>query len=341
MMRVSPLRMPAKMTKFLQSGGPKGLGALLAALGLSCALLASAAPLQARPAGSQQVAVSDATAPLPYGQGVLWKVEREGQEPSHVFGTIHLNYEEILDLPKPVKKAFDASRSASFEIKMDRDSMLRMGQASMFRNWRTLDDVLGPDLYADVVHVAESYGLTVHHVRRLQPWALVMFLYQFPGVSTFEETDDPFLDKWLHDEALEQDKKVYPLETIEEHVGVFNDLPEKMLRKLVRGLVEAHGEFQIEAEMRHQQMVELYLARDIGGIMALTAESDQDPRYAEVNAVVMERLLDRRNHNMVQRMEMRLKEGKAFIAVGAGHLPGKEGVLNLLAQKGYKLTRVY
>lgn len=339
MMRVSPLRMPAKLSRFLPPKALQGFGALAIALGTSCALLT--APLQARPADKQQAAATDATAPMPYSQGVLWKVEREGQEPSHVFGTIHLNYEEILDLPKPVKQAFDAARSASFEIKMDRESMLRMGQASVFRNWRTLDDVLGPDLYADVVHVAESYGLTVHHLRRLQPWALVMFLYQFPGVSAYEETDEPFLDKWLHDEALEQDKKVYPLESIEEHVGVFNDLPEKTLRKLVRSLLEAHGEFQIEAEMRHQEMVQLYLARDIGGIMALTGEADQDPRYAEVNAVVMERLLDRRNHNMVQRMEMRLKEGKAFIAVGAGHLPGKEGVLNLLAERGYRLTRVY
>lgn len=338
MMRVSPLRPPAELTAIRPHRGTEGLGLLAAALGLSCALLA--APLQARPADPQQAAATEAAAPLPYGQGVLWKVEREGREPSHVFGTIHLNYEEILDLPKPVKQAFDASRSASFEIMMDRDSMRRMSEASVFRNWRTLDDVLGPDLYADVVQVAEGYGLTVHYLRRLQPWALVMFLSQFPGVSAYEETGEPFLDKWLHDEALEQDKKVFPLETIAEHVGVFNDLPEKTLRKLVRGLVEAHGEFQIEAEIRHREMVQLYLARDIAGIMALTAEPE-DPRFAEVNAVVMERLLDRRNHNMVRRMEMRLKEGKAFIAVGAGHLPGREGVLNLLAQKGYTLTRVY
>ena len=53
---------------------------------------------------------------LPYGDGVLWKVERAGEAPSYLFGTIHLNRDDILAVPEAVKKALADARSASFEV---------------------------------------------------------------------------------------------------------------------------------------------------------------------------------------------------------------------------------
>ena len=66
-------------------------------------------------------------------------------------------------------------------------------------------------------------------------------------------------------------------------------------------------------------------------------KSLQQPAYDEL----MRRLLTERNHNMAQRMPVRLKEGNAFIAVGALHLPGDDGLLQLLSKAGYRVTRVY
>ena len=61
-------------------------------------------------------------------------------------------------------------------------------------------------------------------------------------------------------------------------------------------------------------------------------------RFARVYA---ERLLDIRNRLMVARMMPRLGEGNALVAVGALHLPGRRGILNLLAEEGYHIARVY
>jgi uncharacterized protein len=52
-------------------------------------------------------------------------------------------------------------------------------------------------------------------------------------------------------------------------------------------------------------------------------------------------LLDQRNHRMVTRLHTLLQQGKLFIAIGALHLPGENGVLHLLEQQGYKVTPVY
>jgi hypothetical protein len=55
----------------------------------------------------------------------------------------------------------------------------------------------------------------------------------------------------------------------------------------------------------------------------------------------MDRLLRQRNLLMLERMQLRLKEGNAFIAVGAMHLPGEEGLLQLLRRAGYRVTSIY
>jgi hypothetical protein len=60
-----------------------------------------------------------------------------------------------------------------------------------------------------------------------------------------------------------------------------------------------------------------------------------------LNEVFTRRLLHERNVRMAERAEVRLREGGAFIAVGALHLYGGVGVLSLLEQRGWRVTRVY
>ena len=82
------------------------------------------------------------------------------------------------------------------------------------------------------------------------------------------------------------------------------------------------------------------MSRDLSQLQKLNDEfmTESDPDVAkrfENNLVV------KRNHLMAERMQTRLKEGNAFIAVGALHLPGNEGILNLLSKQGYKLKAIY
>ena len=86
-------------------------------------------------------------------------------------------------------------------------------------------------------------------------------------------------------------------------------------------------------------LLDNYLRRDLAGLVKIQdrymyPESDIDDRF-------MNELLDKRNIRMVERMQEFLKQGNAFIAIGALHLPGKAGVLHLLEQQGYKVQPVY
>ena len=90
----------------------------------------------------------------------------------------------------------------------------------------------------------------------------------------------------------------------------------------------------------HAELLAAYKQRDLGGLMTLneTSMKTGDQRLAEE---FQQNLIVDRNHRMVERMREYLQQGSAFVAVGALHLPGEEGLLNLLEQQGYTVRRVY
>ena len=90
------------------------------------------------------------------------------------------------------------------------------------------------------------------------------------------------------------------------------------------------------------RVVNAYLARDLAGLWRISQENvgtgEQERR---LNEVFTRRLVDERNVRMAERAEPRLREGGAFIAVGALHLYGSGGMLSLLERRGWRVTRIY
>jgi uncharacterized protein YbaP (TraB family) len=93
----------------------------------------------------------------------------------------------------------------------------------------------------------------------------------------------------------------------------------------------------VEADF--EKMKSLYIARDLAGLYAYSQRYSlpDDDVYNEL----IKKLLIDRNYTMVERMQPILENGDAFIAIGAMHLPGDEGILSLLAKNNYKISLVY
>ncbi len=89
----------------------------------------------------------------------------------------------------------------------------------------------------------------------------------------------------------------------------------------------------------YEQMIALYLEQDLAGLVAM-AEDHPTLASPDDEAAFMQRLVDDRNRIMVTRMESGLREGGAFVAVGALHLPGEQGIVRLLEGKGYRVSVV-
>lgn len=279
---------------------------------------------------------------LRHGQGRMWRVEAPDAAPSHVFGTMHSSDPRVLDLPAPIRMAFRNSRAVALELDFGggRERALEMTramfEAMVLTDGRTLDQIVGPDLFADTLAALRPYGLTAEVLRRLRPWAVYEVLVNPSGVVGGREDGEAFLDLFLAQEAEDQGKALYGLETVDEQLAVFGDMPEADQVALLESAIAYAG----EREMGLETLTRLYLAGDLAGIFRLSVEPARrlGPDFA-ANSII--RLIDDRNRVMVARMQNLLARGGAFVAVGAAHLPGDTGVLHLLEREGYQVTKVY
>jgi uncharacterized protein YbaP (TraB family) len=189
--------------------------------------------------------------------------------------------------------------------------------------------VVGKELYAKTLKALNARGIPVLGVEKQKPWAVMMVL-SMPPPKTGE-----YLDLILENRATRANKPVSGLETVDEQIAVFNDLPLPDQVALLRETVLTQDEFEKEFE----DLVRAYLARDLATIVEISER--HEPGNGRMYRTVMDRLLMQRNARMAERLTTLLKDGGAFIAVGAAHLPGETGLLNRLEKAGYRVTSVY
>lgn len=263
-------------------------------------------------------------------KGLLWKIERTGAQSSYLLGTMHSEDPRVMKLAPEIQRPFDASDSFTMEVLLDLQAMLESTQAMMFTDGNTLRKVLGADLYGKVVPLMAERGVPEMMLGAFKPWAIFMTL------SVPKQKTGVFLDSALFNAAVEQNKKVYGLETVQEQLSVFDRLSIAEQVRMVADTVKHHGEL----EHAFEEMIAAYLKRDL---KVLQAVSDKYMTMDDkaITDKLMAELIDGRNRRMLDRMTPRLKEGNAFIAVGALHLPGEQGLLQLLQQQGYRVTAVY
>ncbi|WP_282604290.1 TraB/GumN family protein [Pelagibius sp. Alg239-R121] len=275
---------------------------------------------------------------LVYGQGLLWKVEapNDSVEPSYVLGTIHVSDPRILNLPKAVREAFALAKSATFEIRQSSSDQARALKLMSLDGGKTLGDYLNREQLKLVGKAAELYGLPEHVLQRFKPWALYLMFSVPPSEQQRKAKGKKALDFALQTRARDFGVPVYGLETLDEQLALFDSLQDEVQVAYLDSVLRQLDQF----EMQFERLLQLYLARDISAIQSLAMES-LDEADREAWESFQTDVIDRRNFLMVERMQERLHEGAAFVAVGALHLPGEKGVLKLLQGQGYRLTRLY
>ena len=266
--------------------------------------------------------------PAIYDQGLLWKLTGKASRPSYLFGTIHVTDSEILDLPGPVTEALAGSSIFVMETLPDIGQLSALSELLFFQDGRTLRQMISQPLFERTGEILRDYYLPSEAVASMKPWAAFLTMNYPPGAGTV-------LDEMLMNLAVGYGASVHGLESMQEQLDIFDDLPLENQVTLLADTV-CHYEVIIDDIATMKSM---YLARDLKGLYEYSNRYSyrDDPVYEEL----MNNLLTRRNHVMVERMLPHLEAGNAFIAIGAMHLPGDEGILNLLRERGYELIPVY
>jgi uncharacterized protein len=262
------------------------------------------------------------------GDALLWKVTTERGAINYIFGTIHSDDERVLQLKPAVQAAFAGSERLLLEIAVTPEGVLDMMARLYRRDNSELKQDLPAPLYAQTVAAFKARGLEEAWLNRLTVWgaALSLMIPQSTGLV---------LDLHLQTQMQARDKPVLGLETVESQLAVFADLDkESQIRMLSMALEELQ-----RLEQTTEQMIRYYLREDIAAIAGMEQEFHTGENRAFMERL-MDRLVDQRNRRMVQAMQAHLQTGQTFIAIGALHLPGENGIVNLLQKAGYKVESV-
>lgn len=261
-------------------------------------------------------------------QGRLWRISAEGVEPSYLFGTMHSEHPEVIRLPAAVEHAFARSEQLVLEMVLDETAILTTVQAGLFEPGRDLKSVLPPNLYRETVEAMADYGIPEPVLRRYKPWMI------FSTLMLPRSRSGLFLDMRLYQQALAADKPVAGLETAAEQIGVFDSMPMADQVSILRDTLDNRDRF----EAWFEDMRRVYLSGDLEALAAFSDRmmGDIDPALVER---FNRRFVTERNHRMAARLQPVLRQGGAFIAVGALHLPGEEGIIALLREAGYEVER--
>lgn len=276
---------------------------------------------------------------IPYGQGRFWKIEREGEAPSYLLGTMHSNDRRILELPPSVLEIFRAADTVALELRIYSQKTYEYVspttyQDLMISSGRSLKEIIGRDLYSDVVTALKPVGFTEQMLNRFQPWGIYHLLTVTYNGYHPSEKEGTFLDLWLGQKAVYYRKKLVGLESAAEQIAVYSGLEEEDQVELLNSVIALADEGGPSVE----EIKRLYLSGDLATILRRITQPAMR-LGPQAMAKVVERLIDNRNVVMVERMEELLREGNAFVAVGAAHLPGEKGILQLLENQGYKLSK--
>lgn len=277
------------------------------------------------------------------GKGIFWKIEKPGLSPSWLLGTMHVTDPRVLKMPDGAAAALAEARTVvieSDEVLDDKKAMagiLARPDLTMFTDGTSIESLLGKDDLALLETTLKSRGIPLSAVSRMKPWMLMSFV-SLPACEMARKGEKTaFLDKKIALDAAAEGKTVKGLETFAEQLSAMASIPTDMHMK---SLIET---IKLGPKMDDifETMTELYLSGDIGLTVPFLKqvapdEKGDDAGYAEFEELIV----TRRNHNMAERAAPILAAGNAFIAVGALHLPGKEGLVELLKAQGYTLTRI-
>ena len=265
---------------------------------------------------------------------LLWQISGNGlSRPSYLFGTIHMICSEEALLSDSLKTAIVNSDAVYFEVDMDNlFEMLGVMRKMKMRNDTTLADLLTKEDYSKVKEYFEKNEtlLPFSVLETCKPLlAASMLMEGNTGCETPEAIEEVIMK-----EAKQHNKNVRGLESMSFQMSIFDTIPYKMqAMQLVKYVDDADKGTSDDAQ-DYDKLMQAYRDQDLSKLEELTKTTDMGmANFTDI-------LLYNRNKNWVEKLKTILPDHSVVVAVGAGHLPGDKGVINLLRKAGYTVKPV-
>ncbi|MFB6340437.1 TraB/GumN family protein [Saccharicrinis sp. FJH62] len=261
----------------------------------------------------------------------LWKISGNGlEQPSYLFGTMHIMPKKLFNISNKTKELIESCDVITFEVNMfdlSFSEKLSLASKMYLKNGSTLEQLMNRDEFTalvdfarDTLRIKERKFMKKYN--RLTPFALnSLFTAKYIGKYKMYEQE-------FYKLAKKNKKEITELETMAFQLSLVSDMP---------------FETQVEYFLDVTEMSELYELINLYRKQDLDAIYDQSEEEAEQDKEMqtfMKKFLVDRNADWIPKIVYQISQHCSFIAVGAAHLPGKEGVINLLREQGYTVEPV-
>ena len=257
---------------------------------------------------------------------LLWEISGNGlQKPSFLYGTLHVAPKEEFYLNPKVEETLKKCDVLALEVVVSFKDMIAMAPMMLLEDGKTIQDYLSPSDFQKLkdycLNTIKMKEKKFNRYARLKPfWIGSDLLVQQLGKTKSVE-------KELEKMAKKNKMSVLGLESIDFQMQTINKMSiEAGFVQLMQGLGQELIEFK--------KLISTYKSENLSALYGLMEESEsQTPGFVEL-------FLNIRNRNWIPVIHNMIQEKPAFIAVGAAHLPGDEGVISLLKKQGYEVVPV-
>jgi len=236
-------------------------------------------------------------------------------------------------LSDSLKRVIRNCKDVYLEVDMDNIfEMMGLMKSMKMRNDTTLADLMDKKDYDRVkTFFQEKSGLI--------PFSMLETYKPLLAVSTLAESAVPCesaiaMEQLIMEEAKRNDKNIKGLETMAYQAGIFDSIPYKIQAEQLIRYVDSSATEKDQENKEFNELADAYKNQDLNKLEELSNKNDIGvSNFADL-------LLYNRNRNWVEKLKTLMNAKPLLIAVGAGHLPGEKGVINLLRKAGYNVKPV-
>jgi uncharacterized protein len=256
-------------------------------------------------------------------KGLFWKLESPTGKTSYLFGTMHTDDNRVAEMTPKMLDAMKSVDTFVMEAEPTQDPSIFMMKEG------NVAELLTSDEFDKVRDLADFHVMHMGAAMKMKPWLLAV-IFDLPKPQT------PFAqDNLLMTKSEDFGKEIKGLETSQEHFSIMDAFSMDEQLVMLRAVLKRSPE---QKEVDFERLMNAYLLGDSDKISALDEEVTGAMLPKSLWAKMRKSLLDDRNVVMAQRAIPIANEKPVFVAVGASHLAGDNGLIAAFKKAGFKLT---
>jgi uncharacterized protein YbaP (TraB family) len=305
---------------------PIVLVVLLSLISLNCT-----APETTEPATSTSTTTPVETS----GKEFIWQINSE-RNTLYLMGSIHVADADTFPLATVIENAFAEADILAVEVNIsetdEMESLALILEYGTYPSGETLEDNMPEEIYERLADQFAEWGVGIGFFKGYRPW-VVENLLELTFFEMLGYTSEYGIDLYFLETALSRNMEIVELESDEFQIQLIAGIPDNIMIKII--------EMNLDEPVTVEDIEELFACWESGDAVAmedlLFEGLDEEPELAPY----YQALFIDRNHSMMDKIVEFLEEDETyFVVVGAGHLVGEEGLLNLLEEAGYTIEQL-